>query len=204
MNPSPTLSETEARIAALRPHIERLTAAAAQCHAAVNQTYGGYLPYEFHLRLTVSYAARFVAALGLTEAAELETVFAAAAFHDTLEDARLSYNDLVRLLTELKEREGLALNVAEAVEAVYALTNDKGRTRAERAGEKYYAGIRATKYAPFLKMCDRLANLRYATLNFPPQRMAAVYREEMPHFLAGIGPVPTEMVAEAEKLCAER
>lgn len=177
--------------------------AAAQCHAAVNQTYGKDLPYSFHLRLTLSYATRFVHLLKLDNVAETETVFAAACFHDTLEDARLTYNDLTKLLTQLKEANGLQLDVADAVEAVYALTNDKGRNRAERAGEKYYAGIRATKYAPFLKMCDRLANLRFSTLFFPPQRMAYVYREEMPHFLESIGAVPHEMIAEAEKLCAE-
>ena len=38
-----------------------------------------------------------------------------------------------------------------AAEIVYALTNDKGRTRKERAGEHYYAGIRETPYAPFVK-----------------------------------------------------
>ena len=91
----------------------------------------------------------------------------------------------------------------EAAEAVYALTNDKGRTRKERAGEAYYAGIRSTRFAPYLKMCDRLANLRYSTLFFTRQRMADVYRQEMPHFLESIGPVPEEMVREAQRLLTE-
>lgn len=181
------------------PHIEVLAREAARCHAAVNQTYGGYLPYEFHLRLTASYAARFMHLLSVTDD-EVETLFAAAYFHDSLEDARLTYNDLTKLLESLKAGHGLQISVADAVEAVYALTNDKGRNRAERAGEAYYAGIRATKYAPFLKMCDRLANLRYATLTFPVQRMAGVYRQEMPHFLASIGHVPQQMIDEAEKM----
>lgn len=182
---------------------ELLLHTAAQCHAAVNQHYGDGLPYGFHLRLTLSYAMRHVPLLRLSSGAEVETVFAAACFHDTLEDARLTYHDLTKLLTRLKEENGLRMDVADAVEAVYALTNDKGRNRAERAGDNYYAGIRATKYAPFLKMCDRLANLRFSTLFFPPQRMARVYKEEMPHFLKSIGSVPQEMIAEAEKLCDE-
>lgn len=179
-----------------------LARAAARCHAAVNHTYGGYLPYEFHLRLTASYAARFIHLLPIADD-EVETLFAAAYFHDTLEDTRLTYNDLTLLLQRLQAENNLVLNIHDAVEAVYALTNDKGRNRAERAGEAYYAGIRATKYAPFLKMCDRLANVRYSTLTYPPQRMAAVYRDEMPHFLASIGHVPPEMVAEAEKMLRE-
>ena len=183
-------------------HVAVLAEAAAQCHAAVNQTYDGYLPYAFHLRLTASYALRFLPLLQLDEARG-ETVLAAAYFHDTLEDARLSYNDLTALLNRLKGEHGLRLDVHAAAEAVYALTNDKGRTRAERAGDAYYQGIRETPFAPFLKMCDRLANLRYSTLWTPRQRMAQVYAEEMPHFLKNIGQVPEEMVREAERLLSE-
>ena len=183
-------------------HVAVLAEAAAQCHAAVNQTYDGYLPYAFHLRLTASYALRFLPLLQLDEA-QGETVLAAAYFHDTLEDARLSYNDLTALLNRLKAEHGLRLDVRAAAEAVYALTNDKGRTRAERAGDAYYQGIRETPFAPFLKMCDRLANLRYSTLWSPRQRMAQVYAEEMPHFLKNIGQVPEEMVREAERLLSE-
>ena len=183
-------------------HVAVLAEAAAQCHAAVNQTYDGYLPYAFHLRLTASYALRFLPLLQLDEA-QGETVLAAAYFHDTLEDARLSYNDLNALLNRLKDEHQLRLDVRAAAEAVYALTNDKGRTRAERAGEAYYKGIRETPFAPFLKMCDRLANLRYSTLWTPRQRMAQVYAQEMPHFLKNIGQVPEEMVRESERLLSE-
>ena len=183
-------------------HVAVLAEAAAQCHAAVNQTYDGYLPYAFHLRLTASYVLRFLPLLQLDEA-QGETVLAAAYFHDTLEDARLSYNDLTALLNRLKGEHGLRLDVHAAAEAVYALTNDKGRTRAERAGDADYQGIRETPFAPFLKMCDRLANLRYSTLWTPRQRMAQVYAEEMPHFLKNIGQVPEEMVREAERLLSE-
>lgn len=183
-------------------HVAVLAEAGAQCHAAVNQTYDGYLPYAFHLRLTASYALRFLPLLQLDEA-QGETVLAAAYFHDTLEDARLSYNDLTALLTRLKDEHQLRLDVRAAAEAVYALTNDKGRTWAERAGDAYYQGIRETPFAPFLKMCDRLANLRYSTLWTPRQRMAQVYAEEMPHFLKNIGQVPEEMVREAERLLSE-
>lgn len=186
-------------LTAYNDKIEVLARAAAKCHADVNQTYGGYLPYEFHLRLTASYAAAYLHLLPIGED-EITTIFAAAYFHDTLEDARLTYNDLTKLLTRLNEQYALGVNVADAVEAVYALTNDKGRTRAERAGEAYYAGIRSTRYAPFLKMCDRLANIRYSTLYAVPQRMAGVYAQEMPHFLQSIGPVPHEMVEKAESM----
>lgn len=186
-------------ISLTHPHVVALRDAAARCHAEVNQKYDGYLPYEFHLRLTASFAARFIHLLGADEA-EAETIYAGAYFHDSMEDARLTYNDLTKLLTELKEQHGLLLHVEEAVEAVYALTNEKGRNRAERANERYYAGIRSTRFAPFLKMCDRLANVCYSTQFSPQQKMAQIYAEEMPHFLQAIGKVPQEMVETAYKL----
>lgn len=177
-------------------HIEVLRKAAARCHAEVNQTYDGYLPYEFHLRLTASYARRFLSLLSPTEA-EAETILAGAYFHDAMEDARLTYNDLTRLLQTLKDEYGLLLDVKAATEIVYALTNEKGRNRAERANERYYAGIRATRFAPYLKMCDRLANVCYSTQFSEQRHMAQVYFKEMPHFLESIGPVPKEMAEHA-------
>ena len=175
--------------------IERIAQSAAELHRSVAQTYGGYLPYEFHLRLTAAHVTRFGHLAGIAPD-ELQTVYAAAYFHDSLEDARLSYNDLKRRLEGLNAQ-GCSIHVEEAAEAVYALTNEKGRTREERANAHYYAGIRETRFAPFLKMCDRLANLRASTLYGIRQRMADVYQREMPHFLESIGPVP-----EAMKLAA--
>ena len=39
--------------------IERIAQSAAELHRSVAQTYGGYLPYEFHLRLTAAHVTRF-------------------------------------------------------------------------------------------------------------------------------------------------
>lgn len=108
-------------------------------------------------------------------------------YHDSIEDARQSYNDVMRtgrgFLTEEQ--------AFTATEIVYALTNDKGRTRAERAGEKYYKGIRETPYAPFVKLCDRLANVTYSCTmsdNGTNSHMREVYKGEMHHFLHSIDP----------------
>ena len=124
--------------------------------------------------------------------------------------ARQTYNDVMK--TALKWMKGE--QALMATEIVYALTNDKGRTRAERAGEKYYRGIRETPYAPFVKLCDRLANISYSCSadGGKGSRMKGVYRAEMPHFLPSIDPhsddirfqVPTDVVeALAEILIDE-
>lgn len=52
----------------------------------------------------------------------------------------------------------------KVAEIVYAVTTEKGRTREERANEKYYEGIKKTKYATFVKLCDRLANVAHSKL----------------------------------------
>lgn len=97
-----------------------------------------------------------------------------------------------------------------AAEMVYALTNEKGRTRAERANDKYYQGIRETAYAPFLKLADRLANITYSCShsNEANGHMRQVYRSEWPHFLEAITSdktdvrysLPKEMVDEIENM----
>jgi hypothetical protein len=75
-----------------------------------------------------------------------------------------------------------------ATELVYAMTNEKGRNRAERANEKYFAGIRSIPYGPFLKLADRLANTSYAFSKGTADslRMSKVYQEEVPGFLEAL------------------
>ena len=68
-----------------------------------------------------------------------------------------------------------------ATEIVYALTNEKGRNRHERANDKYYEGIRNTKYAPLVKACDRLSNYEFSKVT--KSRMAKTYESEMDEFI---------------------
>ncbi len=72
-------------------------------------------------------------------------------------------------------------------EMVYAVTNNKGRTRGERADDSYYKGIRETPYAIYIKLCDRLANVRYS-LDYNQANMLVTYRKEFPHFLKQLFP----------------
>lgn len=90
--------------------------------------------------------------------ADVLPLFFGAYYHDSIEDTRLTYNDVVKIAKQWMDDQQALM----AAEIVYALTNDKGRTRAERAGEKYYQGIRDTAYAPFMKLADRLANITYS------------------------------------------
>lgn len=164
--------------------LEHIREAAHELHASVNQFYGGGLPYAYHLDGVAGGVMRYGGDVCEREEDVLPLLFGAW-FHDSIEDARQTYNDTKRraLALGLDERQALL-----ATEIVYALTNDKGRNRAERAGEKYYAGIRATPYAPLVKLADRAANVRFSVQRNAEDslHMAEVYRREFPHFLSAL------------------
>ena len=179
--------------------IETIRQSAHDLHQSVNQSYGDYLPYGYHLDMVVEGIRQFGHLVCVREE-DVLPLFFGGYYHDSIEDARLTYNDVMHTARKyLTEEQALM-----ATEIVYALTNDKGRNRSERAGEKYYEGIRTTPYAPFVKLCDRMANITFSCSGTDAvnRHMRDVYRQEVPHFLSSINPhsddprllVPREMV----------
>ncbi len=134
------------------------------CHMATNHFYDG-LPYEFHLNMVVETAKKFI---HLIPEKDHSVVLASCWAHDLIEDARITYNDLKDELGE------------EVAEIVFAVTTEKGKTRKERANEKYYNGIRETKYADFVKICDRIANVGYSKNQ--SSSMFGKYKDEFENF----------------------
>lgn len=152
-------------------------------HRLTNHFYDRYLPYEFHLRMVVEVAKDYMGLLpngyltseypayhnswetvDETKSAIIDACWG----HDLIEDARCSYNDI-------KDRLGF-----NAANIIYAVTNEKGKNRAERANEKYYEGIRQTPGAVFVKLCDRIANVQYSKLT--KSRMFEMYKKENESF----------------------
>ena len=167
-----------------REQLIAIREAAHRAHDRVNQTYGGNLPYGFHL----DRAAKELFEYGhevLADERDFLPLCIGVWFHDSIEDARYTYHDMLKQAVELGMDEDQAYLASEIV---YALTNEKGRTRKERADARYYEGIRSTPYAPFAKMCDRLANIRFSLENQSGgnRHMALVYREELPGFLQSV------------------
>ena len=167
----------------LTPVINEIRNDAHALHAGVNHAYDRIRPYGFHLDMVVNWVRTYIGDVCENEK-DLLPIFFAAFYHDSIEDARLSYNDVMKIALGLMDEEQAFL----ATEIVYALTNEKGRNRAERANEKYYEGIRAIPYAPFVKLADRLANTSYAFSKGTADslRMSKVYREELPEFLEAL------------------
>lgn len=185
--------------------VTEIQLAASSLHASVGQTYDGTLPYSYHLSMVATATMQFGYEVVPDESYILPLIFSAY-FHDSIEDARQTYNDVMEIAHKYMTKAQASI----AAEVVYALTNDKGRTRAERAGERYYAGIRKTPLAPFVKLCDRYANMNYSfrgtnSANF---HMRNVYQKEWNHFITSITvdsvdsryQLPAELIYEIENL----
>ena len=140
---------------------------AIEAHQKTNHLYDGK-PYSVHLAMVVAYAQKYFDNDYIPEQCQ-ETVINACWLHDTIEDCRLTYNDVKEIAGE------------EVAEIVYAVSNEKGKNRKERANEKYYQGIRDTAWATYVKLCDRLANVKYSFDT--KSRMLKVYKKENEDFL---------------------
>ena len=193
----------------LRKHaevIDQIRESAHALHEHVNQRYDKIHPYGFHLDMVADGVRKYGYAVCDNEADVVPFLFAAF-YHDSIEDARQTYNDVMRTAKRWMDED----QARQATEMVYALTNEKGRTRAERANDKYYQGIRETPYAPMLKLADRLANISYSCSNTNESNahMKQVYQTELPHFLTEIRSqradkrfsLPEEMIKEIERIC---
>lgn len=146
--------------------VVKARAFAIQAHDVdANQKYNG-MPYSYHLGMVVGVAEDHIHCIAPAWHGE---VLAACWLHDAIEDARITYSTLRHEFS------------AEVADLVYACTNEKGRTRKERANDKFYQELRATPYACFVKMCDRIANVQFSVKHNSPQ--VAMYRKENDYFI---------------------
>lgn len=173
-------------------------------HDDVNQKYDSN-PYSLHLKMVVNmlqivfkdaWKYNFIKSDSLLN--DYLKCHYAALLHDAIEDARLTYNDVKRLVSSNnsfyfveydKEKDHanhhiFRINEEDVADIVYAVTNEKGKNRLERANEKYYQGIRENNLAVIVKICDRLANAFYSKMM--GSRMVDVYKSEHQHFMDSI------------------
>ena len=137
---------------------------ACNLHQATNHRYGTH-PYSYHLAMVAEFARKYI---HLIPEESRNDVLCACWTHDLIEDCRVTYNDIKNDLNET------------IADLTYALTNDKGKNRAERAGAKYYQGSSDTPFADLIKICDRLANVMYSAEN--KSSMLRAYQKEQTHF----------------------
>jgi len=147
--------------------LKQIIAASRQACLDTNHIREGRSYFDSHIYPVMMIGEVF---MGLIPEEDRPIVRAALALHDGMEDHRLNWNDIVRITD------------SEQVAAiVYAVTNEKGHNRAERANATYYKGIREVKYAPFVKFIDRVHNVADSRCNDHP--MYKKYQKEHPHFM---------------------
>jgi (p)ppGpp synthase/HD superfamily hydrolase len=156
-------------------------------HNETNHMYDTYLPYEFHLRMVHHVGQKYAHLLEsgveyytgdqivnpVTQVSLRHACMLSCWGHDLIEDCRVSYNDVKDHLGQ------------EVADIVYAVTNEKGKNRKERANDKYYEGIRNTPGAVFVKLCDRIANVQYSKMT--GSRMFEMYKKENLEFTKALG-----------------
>lgn len=127
----------------------------------VNQKYADDLPYSFHLKAVAAQHTKFQ---HLLEARYREVTFVGCYAHDSIEDGRVSFNNI-------REIGGEAL-----AEIVFLCTDYKGRNRDERKPAQLYIDLGKNELALFVKLCDLIANIKFSLLT--NSRMFATYKKE--------------------------
>lgn len=122
-----------------------------------NQKYDGNLPYSKHLDFVHAQYKRFNYLIGdgwvdYGTWTVLQSLEMGCYGHDLIEDARVTYNDIV-------EKVG-----PEVAEVIFCCTETAGRTREERHDLSYYQRCASNRLAVFVKLCDIMANVTYSIL----------------------------------------
>jgi (p)ppGpp synthase/HD superfamily hydrolase len=130
-----------------------------------DQAYDGASSYTMHLAYVEDVVNRF----GYGRFNDLRC---AAWLHDTIEDTDVSYNDIVREFSK------------EIADIVYAVTDELGRNRRERA-EKTHPKILASRAALILKLADRIANVEFG-LHTGNRKKLEMYVKEYAEFKASL------------------
>lgn len=120
---------------------------------------------------------------------ERNLAYAACFTHDVIEDCRQTYNDVKSVCGET------------VAEMTYAVSTEKGKTRKERANLKYYNDMVLVKNSPYLKLCDRLANITYSKQT--GSSMFDAYKKEHKDFVKNLSyfkPILKPMFDELDAL----
>lgn len=131
----------------------------------VNQKYNKNLPYSFHLNNVRKFGEKYIF---LIEDGKRQGVLLGCQGHDLIEDARMTWNDVVNFTNEF------------IADIIYGCTELRGKNRGERHGKEYIDGLKSNKYALFVKLCDIMANSSFSLST--NSSMYKKYQKEFTHF----------------------
>lgn len=155
---------------------------AIDAHDKTNHKYDG-VSYSLHLTIASMVAQKFIHLIPIEHQ---ESVLNAVWLHDTIEDARLTFNDVKKVAGE------------DVANLVFAVSNEKGKGRNDRANKKYYTEMAEVPYARFVKLCDRYANVLYSSQT--KSSMLVTYQLEHEKFLKMMFPIKRDSYAYAEMI----
>ena len=117
-----------------------------------NQKYNKTLPYSFHLEMVERQSEKFKKYLP-EEFSRYNATWNAIWGHDSIEDARMTYNEIKQLFGEM------------TADIIYLCTENRGKTRDERKNEQWYNELKENDLAVFVKLCDLIANVKFSLLS---------------------------------------
>jgi len=151
-------------------------------HRGANHFYDGVKDYfDTHLTFVNGWLMKFIHLVpdylldnGVTFHAVLE---AATWLHDVIEDCRRTPNDLIKYFVTCGFSNEVGYHIARLV---FAVSNEKGWSRGDRANAKYYSDMLMVDYADWVKLADRFGNMEYSMS--VGSSMASKYKAEYSHF----------------------
>lgn len=143
-----------------------------------NQKYDKTLPYSFHLKAVMAQVAIYYNLL--PKNTPMGVCRKAACGHDLIEDARMTYNDTIALLTDKSLEYCLTLEDAKiCADIIYACTECRGHNREERHSPEFFQTLKANRLGVFVKLCDIMANVLFSLLT--NSSMYEKYQKEFIH-----------------------
>lgn len=161
---------------------------ASKLHDLSNKKYGDF-NYIVHLINVLDITVKYGSFIAQTEE-QLVALCVAACFHDVIEDTPYSLEELRTYLTDKQFGENVTNMVCEIVDAL----TTRGTTRKERHSPAYYERIRSVWGASFVKMADRLANIKMSYLF--NHSLLKMYQKEADIFKINDSEIPLIMKAE--------
>lgn len=135
-----------------------------------NQKYGG-LPYSFHLKSVGTHAEAVMlkandfmynnqAQFGgqYLTASEMDAIRCGASGHDLIEDARQTYNDIIKSAKKYGKTPEQAIFIAETI---FGCTDSTGRTRSERHDDASRERLLQNRSSAIVKIADIAANVSF-------------------------------------------
>ncbi len=144
-----------------------------------NQKYDKIYPYTLHLKSVAAQCEFYIDLVkpflktdiqtidGKYISITNESVIAAGWGHDLIEDARVTYNDVV------------AKSNIFVADMIFACTELRGKNRNERHGPEYIEGLKNNKLGLYVKLCDIIANVLFSMSH--NSGMYKKYKKEFPH-----------------------